>query len=100
MIYELFHTGFCLTTIWMSILYDISFRDSMSIHDTFPLIFLGKATDFVVAAKFRSLNDELTLTSQMIYRPSPQAVAKRSNVGSSQNRDDTNTPEQQSTNKQ
>ncbi|XP_015143907.1 transmembrane protein 273 isoform X1 [Gallus gallus] len=58
-------------------------------------VFRGEATDFVVAAKFSSLNGDLTLTSQMIPRPILQAVAKRSNMGSSQNRDDTNTPEQQ-----
>jgi len=77
MICELFYIGFCLTTTWLFILYDISFRDSMNIHDTFPLIFLGEATDFVVAAKFSSLNGDLTLTSQMIPRPILQAVAKR-----------------------
>lgn len=49
----------------------------MSIHDTFPLIFLGEATDFVMAARFSSLNDDLTLASQMIPCPSLQAVAKR-----------------------
>ncbi|GAB0192225.1 transmembrane protein 273 [Grus japonensis] len=62
-------------------------------------VFEGEVTDFVMAAKFNIFNDDLTLTPLMIPHPSLQAFAKRSNMGSSQNRD-VNVLGKQSTNNQ
>ncbi|KAJ7415302.1 hypothetical protein BTVI_38706 [Pitangus sulphuratus] len=57
----------------------------------------GEVTNSIMAAKFNLFNDDITLTPLMIPCPSLQVFAKRSNMGSSQNRDDIHVLENLST---